>query len=532
MRAAGLRSLALSAALGTALLVCGMVLLSHLRWRGDWTAEREYSLAPATLAMIGGLEDRLQLEFYFNRDIEGAEVLLPLRVVLEDLLEEVVAAGQGQVTLDVVDPTLDPVAEAAALRMDIHAQEIPFRDLGGRRSVTLWQGMEMRYLGRTEVLPFLSPAEFEFAFTSSLAALLNPEKSRLAFLSNEPPDSPRVGDIQAPPPPERIFFQLRKRLATRFDIVDLDPAVLQAGDLTDFALVCLARPEAITSAAREILTAYLAQGGRLLVMWDAEAVDPGSFDRRSLKPGLEDWLAGYGLRPRPEWIFDSEACLDLQLPDGQVAYGLWPAMDPSRKWDAHPLVAALPNLHMHWAHPLEVLSSEAEVLLRSAPTSRLLPQEATEKGIWSEKLKALEIAAAAAGPMASFPLIAVVPVSGGGQLLVVGDSDLWTDAAFRQPWSGNGDLAANLFDWFAQETSLLGLRTRGRRQRPLTNFHLQKLEELGVASMSPEAVQAAQATARAYARDRQRWIAWWNALAPGCLLLVLFVSLRARKRKP
>ena len=72
-------------AIWTALLLLGITVLGvglaqKLRWRVDLTEESLYTLSPALVEMVENLDDRLQLKLYFNRDVEGAEHLLPQRL--------------------------------------------------------------------------------------------------------------------------------------------------------------------------------------------------------------------------------------------------------------------------------------------------------------------------------------------------------------------------------------------------------------------------------------------------------------------
>ena len=83
----------------------------------------------------------MQVKLYFNRDIEGAEGLLPQRLLLEDFLDEVVARSGGLVTVETVDPTVDLVAQRDAEHIGVTPITLTGGGLGGVSVDLLYQGV-------------------------------------------------------------------------------------------------------------------------------------------------------------------------------------------------------------------------------------------------------------------------------------------------------------------------------------------------------------------------------------------------------
>ena len=544
------KQLRLSLLLGLGCLLCLLMITSKLRSRWDLTAEAEFSLSPATIGLLEQLDDRLQLKLYFNRELEGAEQLLPLRIVLEDFLAELKAVAGELMSIETVDPTRDLATASQAQRVGISGLQIPLQGVSSSRVVTVWQGLEMRYQNRSEVIPFLVPAELEFAFASRLGNLLRPTRPRIGFFSREPALPPKVPGMELPIPEGRIFEELRQLLGQRYYVDDVSPADGAAMGLISTLVV--ARPDQVTAEELAGIKTYLATGGHVLILVDHQETNLQNLERREIDSGIDDWLQSLGVVVGRELVWEDEAfSLQLppqlvELPDGRrmsvpqsASYGLWPVIPDRVLRNAHPVVAALSNLHFLWAHPLRLYQVpaqfEATTMFTTTAAGRLLDAD-SDIAPHLENIERLRAAAFKHGPAGEIPL--VVSLSGDfsadpllqpagenqskpGQLVVIGDSDLFTNTGISfMPTSGNRDFAANLFDWLCQDTALIGLRTRGGAERRLRSFLQESVEQQGgiSASLQREEIESIEATARAHQRNMRRLIGWGNVVAPLVLL--------------
>ena len=97
----------------TALLVSGMG--SQIPLRGDWTAEGQFTLSPASEALVGHVQKPLTITVYDSRT--NPDVPLGVRVVarrLHDVLREVVAINPDMVRVVDVNPDLNVADEVVA----------------------------------------------------------------------------------------------------------------------------------------------------------------------------------------------------------------------------------------------------------------------------------------------------------------------------------------------------------------------------------------------------------------------------------
>ncbi|MFC1466739.1 MAG: Gldg family protein [Candidatus Brachytrichaceae bacterium NZ_4S206] len=128
--------------------------------RADLTAQREFSLSPATLNLLNDLQEPLLIRAYISEKTHP--LLAPLTPRVRDMLREYQIAGRGQVTAEVVDPITDPNLEAEAART-YGIQPTPVQ-VAGRYEASLintYFDILVRYGDQNTVLNFRDLIEVE-----------------------------------------------------------------------------------------------------------------------------------------------------------------------------------------------------------------------------------------------------------------------------------------------------------------------------------------------------------------------------------
>ena len=97
------------------------------RLRADLTAQREYSLSPATRDLIRSLQEPLTLRGYFSAKTHP--LLAPLVPAVRDLMREYEVASGGKVQVEIIDPREDEAAEEEANSL-YGIRPTPFRIAG------------------------------------------------------------------------------------------------------------------------------------------------------------------------------------------------------------------------------------------------------------------------------------------------------------------------------------------------------------------------------------------------------------------
>jgi len=154
-----------NANMGVALLGINLLLLNL--WlsplnilRADLTEAQEYSLSTTTEEMLGSLQEPLLLRAYFSERTHP--LLAPLTPRIRDMLREYEVAGGQQVTVEVVDPALNPDLEAeAAQSYGIRPTPFQVSDRYETGLVNAYFDILVRYGDQHEVLNFRDLIEVE-----------------------------------------------------------------------------------------------------------------------------------------------------------------------------------------------------------------------------------------------------------------------------------------------------------------------------------------------------------------------------------
>lgn len=128
--------------------------------RVDVTESRAYSLAPATVALLGALQEPLLLRAYISSRTHP--LLVPLVPRIEDMLREYEIASGGRVIGDVVDPTTDPEMEAEAIQTyGIQATPFQVADRYEASVINSYFDILIRYGDQSVILGFADLIEVQ-----------------------------------------------------------------------------------------------------------------------------------------------------------------------------------------------------------------------------------------------------------------------------------------------------------------------------------------------------------------------------------
>jgi len=284
--------------------------LSTLRL--DLTAQREYSLSPATTELLAGLREPLLIRGYFSEQTHP--LLAPLVPRIRDMLEEYRVAAGGRVQVEVVDPTKDPDLESEANQVyGIYAT--PFQVTGryeasiinsyfnilihyGDQNVVLSYSDLIEVTARPDGTPDVHLRNLEYDLTRSI------KKAVYGFQS--------VDTLLAglPQPAELTLYVTPQTL----------PESLAEA------------PQTITKVAQEMAER---SGGQLIF----RTVDPDSSDSPITRQQLYE---RYGLRPIASGLFSSESFyLHMVLKVGDQVQVIYPSAQTSEADTRTAIEAAL-----------------------------------------------------------------------------------------------------------------------------------------------------------------------------------------------
>jgi ABC-type uncharacterized transport system involved in gliding motility auxiliary subunit len=490
LTALALAFLLLPAALGA--LVKGL--------RLDLTADGLYSLSAGSRALVTDLGEPIALELFASGELARSEpVFRTYGARVRQLLEEMVAASKGGLTLAVTDPA--PFSADEDRAADIGLEPLP----SGRGGEPLYFGLVATRGDDRVALPLLQPRRerfLEYDVARLIHELDQPERPVVGLMSTLPlafgfdPLGQRMRE------PWAIVEQMQQLFTVRN--VATDATAIPA----DVDVLMLVHPKHLSDATLYALDQHVLRGGRLIAFVDPSAeqdpagdnpLDPFGGDGRA--SDLGPLAAAWGVAFDPGRVLaDARHALTVQGRDGPVRHLGFLAFEGDALSPDDPVTAALDLVTFATAGVLAPREGSAlafEPLVTSSAESALLdagrfaapigPEElfegfapSGERYVLAARLGGRPVSAWPDGP----PEGAQAPADGhlaaareDARVILVADTDLladplWTRAAgfgearLIEAWAGNGDLVLNALDLLAGSDALVGLRGRASFLRP------------------------------------------------------------------
>ena len=506
--------------LGAGLFALGLVFVSlvalnivaaSMRLRLDLTEEKLYTLSPVTRQVLAELDRTVTLKFFFNRS--APDIPAPLKGFadqVDDLLREYKTAARGKIIVEKYDPK--PDSDAAELSQQY-----------GMASQRLWPGGPAMTLGVVAVageephaIPWLDPRNqsfLEYGITRLLIQATRQEKPVLGVMSSLPvlgvemPGFMAGGNRGASMPRWAIF----KELEDDYQLVEV-PTDADAIP-TNIQTLVVIHPKNLEDQTLYALDQFVLRGGSMFAFLDSRAiVDMQQMSGRfmpgvSFESDLNRLTSAWGIAFETRKLVADQKARSMAsgMPISKLEESLvFLDLGPGRMNKEDVVTANLASLQMPYAgcftgDPVEGLT--LTTLLRSSPESQLVEAQAPPVRKLQQSGMEYRLAVRLHGTFpTAFPDGAPVaaaadnaeaaeaqtPAEPGllssvrpGTVALIGDADMLYDPflIWELPLDGytvyqlkndNMRFFNNLLDQVAGGISLVGIRSRGRVDRPFT----------------------------------------------------------------
>ena len=253
------------------ILVAVNVLGNFLKFRGDLTENRIYTLSPGTKKILDKLDTPVEIRFYYSKD--NSSIPVPLRTYaqeIEDLLSEYQQAGHGKIQVVKLDPKPDSDAEDSA-RLDGVQGQTTAANLTGDR---IYLGLAVSCLDAKTAISFLSPDRetlLEYDISRAISSVVNPKKVVVGVMSALPvlgqAATPMMMMQQQRGSDPWVFVQELKQNYTVREV----PLTAEKID-DDISVLLVAFPKGITESAQFAIDQFMLRGGKMVAL-----LDPFSF---------------------------------------------------------------------------------------------------------------------------------------------------------------------------------------------------------------------------------------------------------------
>lgn len=498
------------ALIALALLFIALVVLTGGLFRGariDLTQNRLYTLTDGTRAILGKIDEPVNLTFYYSDT--AARDLPQLRTYatrVRELLEEMAARSGGKLQLAVVDP--QPFSEDEDRATAMGLQAVPLGNTGD----SLFFGLAgSNAVGQEAAIPFFQPdkeafLEYDVAkLVSSLAQDARPVVGLMTTLAMGPGFDPSAGR------PTQGWV-IESEMRNLFDVRHVEPTARSID--ADIKALVVVHPRHLSPDTLYAIDQFVLRGGHLLAFVDpnAEQQPPGAsadptqaaFEDKS--SDLPELFKAWGVAYDPgRVVLDAQRALEIQTQQGAPPVRHLAVLGLTRD-DANPddvVSAQLGTINVSSAGSFALadgatvaleplLQTSASAALVDAERVRLLPDPDQLRADFNPTGERYALAVRLVGSLPSaFP-----QRSGDGHLsessepanvILVADTDILGDRLWAQvqqffgqrvvnAFASNGDFVINAIDNLIGSGDLIAVRTRAGSSRPFTTVEALRVE--------------------------------------------------------
>lgn len=486
--------------------------------RIDLTEARLYTLSDGTRNVLKAIPEPITLRFFFSDKLAGnAPQLRQYGARVRELLERYAALSNGMLRLEVIDPEPFTEAEDRAVQAGLQGINLP----GGQ----LYFGLvASNTLDQQQTIPFFQAEKeqfLEYDLTKLVYALSSPKKPTVGILGSLPLEYGPGGMMAAMRGQSQPYLIL-DQIKQFFDVKMLDATKPEEID-DKLSVLILAHPKDLSAQAQYAVDQFVLKGGRLIVFADpyseTMAAMPNPMTGQPMPPGadqsslLPELFKAWGIEVVPgKFVADLALAQRVQTgrsgPAAVVDYIPWLAIPGERLSQEDVVTADLTQINAASMGAIRKLDGAAVTLtplITSSNQAMLMdtndlqgdPNPQVLAGKFKPTGEIYTLAARISGPAkTAFPNGAPTQAKDGDKpadqkpavpqvmesakpinVLLVTDADLLDDRfwvrsqqMFGQnlyvPIAANADFLVNAIDNMSGSGDLIGLRSRGRSQRP------------------------------------------------------------------
>jgi ABC-2 type transport system permease protein len=290
------------------------------RWRLDVTDQGLYTLSDGTKAILGRLNQPIKMKLYYAKTaaLKGPDQIRYFNNYYEfvrTLLDEYVAASNGKVELEVIDPR--PFSDEEEQAMHYGLKRFPITE-----EENFFFGLVVQtQFGVEKTIPFFSPdrqnfVEYDISYLIDTA--ITKQKKKIGVLSSLPVMGQDVSDYMArmmqmqgqqPTPPWTIVEQLRKEY-------EVTTVAADANDINDVDILLVVHPKELPEKTQFAIDQFVLKGGRTIVCVDPHCIadqpqrNPMQMTAQTQDSNLEKLMHTWGLEmPRNTFAGDRSLAL-------------------------------------------------------------------------------------------------------------------------------------------------------------------------------------------------------------------------------
>lgn len=312
-------------AIAVALVISVAIISSLPSLRIDLTEDKLFSLADGTRNILGSLEQPIELMFFYSESLtEDAPQIRSYGTRVQELLQEIVIASDGALTLKVIDP--EPFSEDEDLATGYGVQAVPVSQ-GGQ---SIYFGLVAAAGGDqadvplglrdAETLPLIRPDQEEFLeyeFMKLISKVAHPDLPVVGLMTDLTVDGgfdPSSGQATQQWMVMDIIRQLYQVRRINSSVEDIDE---------DVDILMLVHPEGLSEQTLYAIDQFVMRGGQIVLFLDPNADTmvgrsaQGALIPAGMSSDLPGLLESWGIQyDSSKVLTDSDLALRVMMTQG------------------------------------------------------------------------------------------------------------------------------------------------------------------------------------------------------------------------
>jgi ABC-2 type transport system permease protein len=390
--------------LGIVILLLINTIAGFIFTRLDLTAEKRYSLAPATKRMLKGLKDEVLFKVYLEGDLPPG--FRRLANETKEMLDEF-RAYSNHIQYEFVDPSANPDVKERTDGYKLLAERglqptvISANKKGQASQMIIFPGAIVTYGAREVPVQLVmsqlgqnadkalnvSVQSLEYNLASALQKLLQPNKPQIAFIQGQG----ELSELETQDAQNALseFYNVQ-RVTINHKINSL--SIRLKGPSSDklvnrFRAIIIAKPTTpFDEKDKFLIDQFIMRGGKVLWLIDPVFASMDSLQKFNSTMGLvnnvnlEDMLFNYGVRLNTNLVMDKIA-LQIPVKTGQIGdqpqfdffpWYYFPVLTPTI---SHPIVNGLNAIKTEFISSVDTVEAQGvkkTILLTTSPYSRIV----------------------------------------------------------------------------------------------------------------------------------------------------------------
>jgi len=423
-------------------VVLNIILSNFPNLKIDLTKSKIHSLSPTTKNFIKNVDDIIQIKVYLTEDLPSE--VKELKTGLKTILKDISNLNSKNIKVTYVDPNKDEAAKTEVQKEGI--QPLQFSSVNSDKFQVQngYFGLVMSYGDKKEVLPVAGDVgNLEYFVVSGIKKLITKESPVIAYCEQA------SNNVSA-------TTILKKYLGDSYKI----ETVLLNGDskLPESAKVLLivGNTTEIDTKGQEKIKEWIKNGKGIIALLDKYEVDNTVKAKENIDTGLEKIFSENGMEIEKKIVSDNEGTItSFSTNNGSflVKYQYWPQIRAENIDQSIPALSGLSSLNFMWASSIKV-SDPAVKIISSSQHAQATEAKDLSPTVEQENSVGEKIAMGA------------INIKDGKKMALIADSDFIKDN-FVVNNQQNLALVLNLVDYFNQDNSLMGIRSKSITSYPL-----------------------------------------------------------------